>query len=116
MEKMDIRKLDELADPWWSEHPTWRSYDIGPGWMQLVADLITELAAVDDTWRITQIKSKFGGLRFYISGGGLEIDELIDRTEKKSYTLCEECGAPGELLRINSWYYTLCPEHIKSYS
>lgn len=73
--------------------------------------------------RVEQIKEKFGGLRFYISSvahDGPEkfskeilddLDEaiynLVGAAEKRSFTVCEECGAPGSL-RQRSWLKTWC--------
>jgi hypothetical protein len=60
---------------------------------------------------IEQIKEKFGGLRYYADG---DVDEqmagMIDFAESLSYTICEECGAPGKL-RSGGWMRTLCDKH-----
>jgi len=59
---------------------------------------------------VSQIKSKYAGLRYYIHGATDEMDKLINEAERKSYTTCEECGSPGSLISIRMWYYTLCPK------
>lgn len=58
---------------------------------------------------ISQIKEKFGTLRFYIYGGSDAIDKLIDTAEDLSSVTCEQCGQSGEL-RDNGWLFTLCDE------
>jgi len=60
---------------------------------------------------IAQIKEKFGGLRYYADGDVDEqMDGMIDFAESLSYTICEECGAPGKL-RGGGWMRTLCDKH-----
>lgn len=57
-----------------------------------------------------QVKEKFGGLRFYYSGGDDYIRGVVDMAEEMSYVTCEECGAPGKQ-RSGGWIRTLCDEH-----
>ena len=58
----------------------------------------------------SQVKEKFGGLRFYTNGYTDEISGMISMAESMSYRTCEVCGAPG---RSNSygWISTLCDTH-----
>ena len=62
---------------------------------------------------VTQVKEKYGTLRFYYSGGDEYIDGLVAMAESMSAATCEECGKPG---RTNSggWLRTLCEEHAKA--
>ena len=55
----------------------------------------------------TQVKEKFGGLRFYIMGGNEKIDALISFAESMSECTCEECGRPGTQ-NAGGWIKTLC--------
>jgi hypothetical protein len=59
--------------------------------------------------RALQIKSKYGGLRFYMTHGTDRIFELIDKAEDKSYETCEKCGKPGKARDVG-WIWTLCDE------
>lgn len=59
----------------------------------------------------TQIKEKFGGLRFYYSGGDAITDGMVNMAENLSYKTCETCGSPGELVTEGGWYYTACEKH-----
>ena len=60
---------------------------------------------------ISQIKEKFGGLRYYADGDiDEQMDGMIDFAESLSYTICEECGASGKL-RSGGWLRTLCDKH-----
>lgn len=58
-----------------------------------------------------QIKSKFGGLKFYTANHTDEASKLIAEAEEKSFTICEVCGYPGKIYRIRSWLTTLCEQH-----
>ena len=55
-----------------------------------------------------QVKEKFGTLRFYVNGGGETVDNFIRVAEHMSAVTCEECGAPGEIIR-GGWIRVLCP-------
>ena len=57
-----------------------------------------------------QIKEKFGGLRFYYSGGDATIDGMVRMAESWAARSCEECGKPGRS-RNGGWIRTLCDEH-----
>jgi hypothetical protein len=85
-------------------------WEIGKGWRPLIKQLIIDLKKMGWDGNITQIKQKFGGLRFYIGAGSLKIFNRIDKAEKESFKICEECGRPGRL-RGNSWLMTLCDKH-----
>lgn len=59
----------------------------------------------------SQVKEKFGGLRFYYTGGDNEIRGMVYLAEAMSYRICENCGTMNELVTQNSrgWIRTLCP-------
>lgn len=85
---------------------------VGPGWKKLVEDLMDDLLKLGWNGVVIQCKEKFGGLRFYIGEGSTEIFQRIGEAEETSYTICEECGEPGEL-RGGGWVKTLCEKHAK---
>jgi hypothetical protein len=60
----------------------------------------------------TQVKEKYGTLRFYYTGGDDYIDGVVSMAETISAKTCEVCGAPGKL-REGGWLRTLCDEHAK---
>ena len=62
----------------------------------------------------TQVKEKYGTLRFYYTGGDDYIDGVVAMAEYMSEVTCETCGAPGKL-RDSGWVRTLCDEHAKEY-
>ena len=59
---------------------------------------------------VGQIKEKFGGLRFYYSGGDDEIRGMVRMAEAWADKSCETCGAPGKR-RDGGWIKTLCDRH-----
>lgn len=71
-------------------------------------------------FEITQIKEKFGTLRFYYhmvyDGTGIteaqanRIAAAISMTEELSSTVCEVCGELGGPCVREGWMKTLCPE------
>jgi hypothetical protein len=58
----------------------------------------------------SQVKEKFGGLRFYTNGYNEAVSAMIHMAESMSYRTCEVCGNPG---RSNNygWISTLCDTH-----
>jgi len=119
-------------------------FSCGDGWYDLLhklsADIETASASAgldrdSDGWpRATQVKEKFGTLRFYVDVTAppkvedLEVDQatapsgfiafrpvasvkairdLVETAEAASATICEECGAPGSL-RQGGWWHTYC--------
>jgi hypothetical protein len=59
---------------------------------------------------VTQIKEKFGTLRFYYHGGDDYIRGLESMADSMSARICEDCGKPGKI-RSGGWVRTLCEEH-----
>lgn len=120
-----IRKFEYKGE----QMPFW--FECGDGWFTLIDDLCGNIVhaikneksildyrkkqgedvrkedyeAVEVT--ISQVKEKYGGLRFYVYGGGDRIRGMIDFAESFSYKICESCGNPGKLSQ-NGWWRTLC--------
>lgn len=59
---------------------------------------------------VSQIKEKFGGLRFYYDGGDDYISGMVLMAEIWAGRHCETCGKPGDR-RSGGWIRTLCDEH-----
>ena len=55
----------------------------------------------------TQVKEKYGGLRFYTNYSDEFIDGLISMAEAMSYVTCEFCGNPGKP-NDEGWVSTQC--------
>ena len=84
--------------------------ECGKGWAGLYEPLRERCRA--EGIPITQIKEKFGGLRFYVAGGSDALHAAIEAAEAASFKTCEECGAAGKK-RHGSWLRTLCDAHAR---
>lgn len=67
------------------------------------------------SFRATQLKEKFGTLRFYFDANLAPpsidvVREAIDLAEARSACTCEICGDEGRL-RAGGWLKTLCDAH-----
>lgn len=90
-------------------------FDCGDGWEPLIRrcsekleKLILALPDPDTNMcKASQIKEKFGSLRFYMTGETDLMSEAIREAEKESMVTCEECGSPGSLKGFG-WVKTLC--------
>lgn len=58
-----------------------------------------------------QVKSKYGGLRFYMDHSTPRIDGAIDLAEDLSNNMCEDCGNYGGHKNLEGWIVTLCDKH-----
>lgn len=90
------------------------------GWFDLIDTLCDQIQKHIDhnanrdvpQFVVSQVKEKFGTLRFYGDGGDQMTDGMIWLAESLSGKLCETCGSPGKL-RGKGWYYTACDKHTK---
>jgi len=98
-------------------YPIKKCWGCGKGWYQLIEDFLTKISVLceNDYVHIIDIKEKFGGLRIYCQGGTPEVFDLIQRTENKSYEICEVCGNDGTYYGELTWKSTLCPKHFREY-
>ena len=91
--------------------------EVGDGWYELINDLSAKLEAFNANIHASQVKEKWGGLRFYIDGAPeaifKEVYAAIDKAEKLSYKICELCGKPGKPNK-SGWIMTRCKECAKS--
>lgn len=91
-------------------------FDCGDGWFNIIDMLCKSIQeyTVDKKLQpvVTQVKEKFGGLRFYISSGDDHIFNMISKVEDLSYETCEECGRinTAKLREDRLWIRTLCDE------
>jgi hypothetical protein len=86
------------------------------GWFNIINTLCANIQRVIDREgipqiTITQIKEKFGTLRYYVDdASNITICSLIDFAEDLSGSTCEFCGKPGKAHKLGSWFCTLCDE------
>lgn len=58
--------------------------------------------------KVLQIKEKFGALRFYVIGASAEALIQIDFAEHLSSSVCEICGAIGQIAVNSGWMQSMC--------
>lgn len=91
-------------------------WDLPPGWVGIVDDLIADLLELGWDGKIGQVKEKFGGLRFYIDSIMEDPDlheaiyDRISKAEIESQKTCQDCGEPGKAVEVKFWWTTLCPK------
>ena len=95
-------------------NPYQYSFAVGDGWYKLIYELvhdirINDLKKGDWVTKATQVKEKFGGLRFYVTGTSDKNWAIIRNAEQKSYAVCEETGSEVEVGTWNNgWIRTMC--------
>ncbi|AQR72861.1 hypothetical protein BXU08_03480 [Sphingomonas sp. LM7] len=67
------------------------------GWHPLYRDLMTALADIDPDIVVSEAKQKLGWLRVYLQTSQPQAESLVRAAETRSRTMCELCGASGEL-------------------
>lgn len=99
---------------------------VGEGWWPIIQVLCSQIQHHID-WKneqkekysrgdgcaqvvVSQIKEKFGGLRFYYDGGDATVDGMVRMAESWAARTCETCGNPGKS-RSGGWIRTLCDTH-----
>lgn len=98
------------------------SFECDDGWFDLINELSKELESLIIRLKITypnenffpyatQVKEKFGTLRFYLSSETDEMSNLIEKYEIKSEKICEICGKEGLLDTKAYWYVVRCQKH-----
>ena len=99
-------------------------FAVSSGWWIIIESLMSNIQHYLD-WKnresevvpqvvVTQIKEKFGGLRFYYDGGDNEISGMVRIAESWADHSCETCGNLGER-RSGGWIRTLCDKHETMY-
>jgi hypothetical protein len=87
-----------------------------PGWLDLIDELCRTLKTHMDAHpelpplKVRQVKEKFGGLRFYYSGGDTACREAVAAAEGRSMSTCEVCGQTGTL-GGERWLSVRCLDH-----
>jgi hypothetical protein len=91
----------------------YRGRQCGDGWNDLVQPLQDEVQQLGGT--IRQIKEKFGGLVFQYNLPNRvsetkrrALRRRVERAQVASLSVCETCGAPGELVNHKGYLFTVC--------
>ncbi|NVH73679.1 hypothetical protein FSB08_14155 [Paraburkholderia sp. JPY432] len=115
-----IFTAESISDPGYPDLPAMPSafaswgFECGDGWFDLIDALCATLqnATANGAPQVvaTQVKEKFGVLRFYANGHNAVQEGMIELAEIISSRLCEVCGNRGRVIR-DEWIRTRCPEH-----
>lgn len=62
----------------------------------------------------TQVKEKYGGLRFYTGTTTPKQKGMISLAESLSYKICENCGSTKNVTQTEGWIKTLCEDCIQN--
>ena len=96
--------------PWFPDQP--RCYG---GWAKIIGALCAGIQrTLDDDENYRKkfsaycCKEKYGRLRFYVTPPHPDIEQLIDKADTRSATVCERCGKPGMLRKKGYMLYTAC--------
>lgn len=98
------RHKDFFRMPW--------GFECGPGWYKIIEKLCADICAIIERDKlqdvyVTQIKEKYGTLRFYLNTETNEMSELVGKAAAESSITCEECGQPGKIIG-NKWLMVRC--------
>ena len=91
-------------------------FSCGDGWFEIVDAICARLQHMIDHEGApqvvaSQVKEKFGSLRFYAQCvTQAQLDE-IQRIAGRSNRICEVCGAPGAIVVASGWHQVRCAEH-----
>ena len=83
----------------------------GDGWYALLDRMCAAIIQQPghESFQATQVKEKFGGLRFYYMGGTDTISQIVQKAEEASMKTCENCGVTsGVTCGGRRWVRTLC--------
>lgn len=90
-------------------------FECGDGWISLVRELTKQIAELTPHVYYGQVKTKFAGLRAYLSADPEATPEQMEKchefvtlAEGKAAKTCEICGEPGTTLLHGGWYVVEC--------
>lgn len=90
----------------------------GDGWYWLIDNLCDCIQSYIDANKkeqieITQIKEKFGSVRFYTNHSDQLINGMIWLAEHCSWNICEKCGSLSNITHTKGWIETLCKNCVE---
>ena len=87
-------------------------FECGDGWYWLIDELCSCIQGyminLKDQIEATQVKEKFGTLRFYTNYHDETVGGMIWFAENMSYSICEACGSTKDVTQTQGWVKTRC--------
>ena len=116
-----IKKYPKIFQPY-EGNPYGVNWELPEGWEEVVDELCGAIQDYVDNVkrykegeeirveqvRCTQVKEKFGGLRFYFEGGDQEVDGMVRMAEWMCENRCQDCGRKEDLGKTSGWISVLC--------
>lgn len=96
----EYTEADDMPDGWWIA--------FGEQMCEEIREALIEDGDLD-SWRIVQLKEKFGSMRLYSSGEkkGSRVQDIIDKYERISERTCIVCGKPATRM-TTGWISPFC--------
>jgi hypothetical protein len=94
--------------------------ECGDGWYVILDTLMGNIQSYINLnkkgmiFYVTQIKEKYGNLRFYYNGGDEYIDGMVSMAEAMSSETCEFCGTTSNVGYTTGWICTICKDCFDS--
>lgn len=87
--------------------------ECGDGWFDIIDTLCSKIQAYVDTTgtpqvEATQVKEKYGTLRFYTNIYDDEIEKYIEEATNQTLHVCERCGSREGVKATQGWISYLC--------
>ncbi len=102
-------------------------FECDAGWFDLLwkvsekieAEILKQPEENRNFFRASQVKEKFGTLRFYMTYETEEMSKAIREAENTSEKTCEVCGKAGKVMSRGGgpfgWLKCVCPDHSEGY-
>ena len=117
-----ITAYADLFDPAPGDPPSAQGWPcVGDGWRDLLeracARIRIAIRTHGGSFRASEVKEKYGGLRFYYDGtlppaAEVLVEDAVALAEARSACTCEVCGGPGSLYGPG-WLTTRCAQHAE---
>lgn len=96
----------------WYEFPRGWNIAFGDMFLEELGEAVKE-AGIERTFRIVEMKEKYGSLRCYTNGYTDKIKNVIDKYEHISTNVCVCCGKPDVPMINDGWFSPWCFDCFK---
>lgn len=88
-------------------------FECGDGWYDAIRKLSERITSYNDfrggpPIEATQVKEKYGRLRFYVSEYIEDVEAWINEAEEECTKVCERCGSGDNLVWTEGWISRIC--------